>query len=54
MAEPRPGPWSGRSRGELAELVRELLLAGHLIDRAGMPHVIALLGRERMGEVDIC
>jgi hypothetical protein len=53
MAEPRPGPWSGRSRGELAELVRELLLAGHLIDRAGMPHVIALLGRERMGEVAI-
>lgn len=46
-------PWSGRSHGELAELVRELLLAGHLIDRAGMPAVIARLGREAMGEVAI-
>ena len=53
MAELRPGPWTGRSHGELAELVRELLLAGHLIDRAGMPHVIALLGREPMSDVAI-
>lgn len=40
--------WSGRSHAELAELVRELLLAGHLIDRAGMPAVISHLGREAM------
>lgn len=54
MTAPVPGtPWSGRSHGDLAELVRELLLAGHLIDRAGMPHVIALLGREPMAEVAI-
>lgn len=46
-------PWSGRSHAELAELVRELLLAGHLIDRAGMPAVISRLGREGMGEVAI-
>lgn len=45
--------WSGRSHAELAELVRELLLAGHLIDRAGMPAVIARLGREEMGQVAI-
>lgn len=37
----------------LAELVRELLLTGHLIDRSGMPHVIARLGREGMAEVAI-
>lgn len=48
-----PDPWAGRSHGELAELVRELLLAGHLIDRAGMPQVIAHLGREAMAEVAI-
>lgn len=40
--------WSGRTHAELAELVRELLLAGHLIDRAGMPAVISHLGREAM------
>ena len=54
MTAPVPGtPWSGRSHGDLAELVRELLLAGHLIDRAGMPHVIGHLGREPMAEVAI-
>jgi hypothetical protein len=46
-------PWSGRSHAELAGLARELLLAGQLIDRAGMPHVIARLGREEMGKVAI-
>ncbi|MCB0975947.1 MAG: hypothetical protein KDB02_00675 [Acidimicrobiales bacterium] len=46
-------PWSGRSHGELAELVRELLLVGHLIDRSGMPHLISRLGREGMAEVAI-
>ena len=33
--------------------MRELLLAGHLIDRSGMPHLIARLGRQAMAEVAI-
>ncbi|WP_372497924.1 hypothetical protein [Tomitella fengzijianii] len=41
----------GRQR--LASLVPELLLAGHLIDRAAMPHVLARLGREGMTAVAI-
>ncbi len=41
------------SRGELAVLARELLLAGQLIDRAGMPHLIARYGREEMGRIAI-
>jgi len=35
------------SSEELAVLVREYLMAGHMIDRAGMPHVMAELGRTR-------
>ena len=46
-------PWAGRSHSHLAELSRELLLAGHLIDRAGMPAVIARLGRDAMEQVAI-
>ena len=34
-------------------LVPELLLAGHLIDRAGMPHAIAAFGRDGMRDVAI-
>ena len=41
------------SRAELAVLVREYLLAGQLIDRAGMPHVISAHGRDVMGEIAI-
>ncbi|WP_024794880.1 hypothetical protein [Tomitella biformata] len=41
------------SRTDLAVLVPELLLAGHLIDRAAMPHVLAQLGREGMTAVAI-
>jgi hypothetical protein len=41
----------GRER--LATLVRELLLCGHLIDRATMPHVIGLWGREEMRDIAI-
>jgi len=48
-----PSPWIGRSHAELAELARELLLAGHLIDRSGMPQLIARFGREGMTEVAI-
>ena len=40
-------------RGELAVLARELLLAGQLIDRSGMPHLISSYGREVMGEIAI-
>ena len=46
-------PWSGRTHAELAELARELLLAGHLIDRAGMPQLIARFGREPMQQAAI-
>ncbi len=38
---------------ERAVLGREYLLAGHLIDRAGMPQVISQFGREAMVEVAI-
>ena len=41
------------SRADLAVLVRELLLAGQLMDRAGMPHLIANYGREVMAEIAI-
>lgn len=46
-------PWAGRSHAELAELARELLLCGHLIDRSGMPHLITSFGREGMTEIAI-
>jgi len=42
-----------RTRQELALLVPEYLLAGHLIDRAAMPHVIGSFGREVMRDVAI-
>jgi hypothetical protein len=38
---------------DLAELGREYLLAGHLIDRAGMPQVISRFGRQAMLDVAI-
>ena len=47
------GPWAGRPHAQLAELVRELLLAGHLIDRSGMPHLISHLGRDGMRDIAI-
>ena len=34
-------------------LVPEYLLAGHLIDRAGMPHVIGAFGRDVMRDIAI-
>jgi hypothetical protein len=40
-------------RAELAVLGREYLLAGHLIDRSGMPQVIATLGTDVMRDVAI-
>ena len=41
------------TRTELARLLREYLLCGHLIDRAGMPHVVAAHGRDAMRDVAI-
>jgi hypothetical protein len=41
------------TRAELAALAREYLLAGHLIDRAGMPFIVAEFGREAMRDVAI-
>jgi hypothetical protein len=41
------------SREQLAVLVPELLLAGHLIDRAGMPQLIAEFGLDVMRDVAI-
>jgi len=40
-------------RDELARLVPEYLLAGHLIDRAGMPHLIGAFGRDGMRDIAI-
>ena len=37
----------------LARLVPELLLCGHLIDRAAMPHVIGLLGNDGVREISV-
>jgi hypothetical protein len=42
-----------RSNDQLAVLVREYMMAGHMIDRAGMPHVMAELGQDAFGPVAI-
>ena len=41
------------SQPELAALVPEYLLCGHLIDRSGMPHLISEFGRDGMRDVAI-
>jgi hypothetical protein len=41
------------TRAELAVLVPELLLIGHLIDRSGMPYCISAFGREVMTQIAI-
>ena len=38
---------------ELAALAREYLLAGQMIDRAGMPHLIGAYGRDEMRDIAI-
>ena len=45
--------YDGLGREELAILVREYLLAGHMIDRAAMPHIIGGHGREPMQAIAI-
>ena len=42
-----------RSGPELASMLPELLLAGHLIDRAGMPHLIGAFGPDVMRDIAI-
>ncbi|WP_054812881.1 hypothetical protein [Nocardia arizonensis] len=49
----QPSRFQEFSREELAVLVPELLLCGHLIDRSGMAHSIAAFGRDGMAEVAI-
>ncbi len=44
---------TGLSQKELALLTPEYLLAGHLIDRAGMPHLIGAFGRDGMRDIAI-
>jgi hypothetical protein len=44
---------AAEDRPTLAVLVREYLLDGHLIDRAGMPHLIGAFGRDVMRDIAI-
>jgi hypothetical protein len=53
VREPLASAYADLSRDELAVLVPELLLIGHLIDRSGMAWCIEALGREGMAEVAI-
>ena len=48
-----PSAYSSLTRQQLAVLVPELLLCGHLIDRAGMAWCIAEWGREEMARIAI-
>jgi hypothetical protein len=48
-----PSAYASLSREQLAVLVPELLLCGHLIDRAGMAWCIAEWGREEMTQIAI-
>ncbi|MGN2640222.1 hypothetical protein ACTD5D_29455 [Nocardia takedensis] len=50
---PQHSRFADFDRDELAVLVPELLLCGHLIDRSGMAYSIAAFGREGMAEVAI-
>ena len=48
-----PSRYSDLSREQLAGLVPELLLIGHLIDRSGMPWCIATFGADEMAQIAI-
>ncbi|MFB4313791.1 hypothetical protein [Actinomadura sp. 21ATH] len=48
-----PSRYHHLSREQLAVLVPELLLIGHLIDRAGMPYCLEAWGEEEMARVAI-
>ncbi|MRH91308.1 hypothetical protein GFY24_28345 [Nocardia sp. SYP-A9097] len=49
----RRSAFAALSRDQLAILVPELLLSGHLIDRSGMAHTISAFGRKGMTAVAI-
>ncbi len=53
MPTPEVSRYASLSREELAVLVPELLLIGHLIDRAGMAWCISAFGREEMVQIAI-
>jgi len=46
-------PLAAMTHADMATLAREYLMAGHMIDRAGMPHLIGPWGRDVMTEVAI-
>lgn len=48
-----PSRYAALTREQLAVLVPELLLTGHLIDRSGMAHCIAAFGADGMTEIAI-
>lgn len=53
-ARPAPvDPFAGFTHADWATLAREYLMAGHLIDRAGMPHLVARWGRDTMAAIAI-
>lgn len=52
-APDRRSAFADLTREQLAVLVPELLLSGHLIDRSGMAHTIGAFGREGMAQVAI-
>ena len=51
--QPPDSRYASLTRDQLAVVVPELLLIGHLIDRAGMPWCISALGREEMVQIAI-
>ena len=51
--QPPDSRYAALTRAQLAVVVPELLLIGHLIDRAGMPWCISALGREEMVQIAI-
>ncbi len=50
---PPPSRYASLDRDQLARLLPELLLIGHLIDRSGMAWCISAFGREAMTEIAI-
>ena len=51
--QPPDSRYGSLTREQLAVVVPELLLIGHLIDRSGMPWCISALGREEMVQIAI-
>lgn len=53
MSDRSDRPFDRCTHRELADLAREYLLAGQMIDRAGMPHLISAYGRDEMEAIAI-